>query len=59
MTYSVVMVDRNGRASRIASGKGFFAAHKAAREASVYGKARVVSDAQWFAFRDGMVRSYA
>lgn len=56
MTYSVVMVDRNGRASRIASGKGFFAAKKAAMEASAYGKAQVVSDAKWFAFKDGMVR---
>lgn len=59
MTYSVV-VEHNGKATRLASGQGFFKALKGAREASAYGsKARVVSDAQWFAFKDRTVRSFA
>lgn len=59
MTYSVV-IEHNGKATRLTSGQGFFKALKGAREASAYGrKARVVSDAQWFAFKDNMVRSYA
>lgn len=59
MTYSVIVEDKNGRTSRIANGQGFFKAIKGAKDASIYGnKAHVVSDAKWFAYRDGMVRSF-